>query len=217
MSYTEICDKMKKGDGMTVVEDNAAKAPYAYAGNFWVGYDNEKSLVYKVKTLVKGRGLAGAMFWTLNMDDYDGTHCGDGRYPLINAVKKELGITSGGAPTDDKTPEKEQGKSPEKEQEKSPEKEQEKSPEKEKGKSPESNPSPSKGSKDGGPSDDPYQSCHGVAPYDENPGIDKWCATNCAAGNCPASHCLCESPQATTTEPPPVDNGNKNSDIQAIL
>ena len=32
--------------------------------------------------------LAGAMFWSLDNDDFTGTHCNQGKYPLINTVKK---------------------------------------------------------------------------------------------------------------------------------
>ena len=30
------------------------------------------------------------MFWALDLDDFDGKFCGQGRYPLINSVKMEL-------------------------------------------------------------------------------------------------------------------------------
>ena len=88
IAYFEICDKIK--NGMTVIQDNSAKAPYGYTGNFWVGYDDASSLEYKVKNLIKGKGLAGAMFWALDLDDFDGSHCNVGKYPLIKAVKSAL-------------------------------------------------------------------------------------------------------------------------------
>ena len=93
LSYYEICDKIN--NGMTVVQDNAAQAPYGYQGNFWVGYDDEASLRHKVKTLVKSRKLKGVLFWTLDYDDFTGSYCGKGKYPLISAVKNEL-ETKGG-------------------------------------------------------------------------------------------------------------------------
>ena len=39
---------------------------------------------------ITGKNLAGAMFWTLDMDDFNGKQCGQGRYPLLNAVKNAL-------------------------------------------------------------------------------------------------------------------------------
>ena len=88
IAYFEICDKIN--NGMTVIQDNSAQAPYGYAGNFWVGYDDASSLEYKVKNLIKGKGLAGAMIWALDLDDFDGSHCNVGKYPLIKAVKSDL-------------------------------------------------------------------------------------------------------------------------------
>merc|ERR1712168_1448017 len=58
LAYYEICNA-----GYTIVQDDKVKAPYGYKGKDWVGFDDPASLVYKTKALVKGRGLAGAMFW----------------------------------------------------------------------------------------------------------------------------------------------------------
>ena len=68
LAYYEICDKIKSG--MNVVRDQKVMAPYGYQGNFWIGYDDAESMRYKVKMLIKGRGLKGAMFWALDLDDY---------------------------------------------------------------------------------------------------------------------------------------------------
>lgn len=86
LSYYEICNKE-----LTVVQDNAARAPYGYKDDQWVGYDDEESLKLKVNSLIKEKNLLGAMFWALDLDDFNGTVCGQGRYPLINAVKNALG------------------------------------------------------------------------------------------------------------------------------
>ena len=48
LSYYEICNA-----GYTIVQDNAAKAPYGYKGQDWVGFENQESLIYKVNTLIK--------------------------------------------------------------------------------------------------------------------------------------------------------------------
>lgn len=34
------------------------------------------------------------MVWTLDMDDYTGNYCGQGKYPLINVLKKGLNLES---------------------------------------------------------------------------------------------------------------------------
>lgn len=74
LSYYEICNK-----GLTVVQDNPAKAPYGYKDDQWVGYDDEESLKLKVNSLIKEKNLLGAMFWALDLDDFSGTVCGQGR------------------------------------------------------------------------------------------------------------------------------------------
>ena len=90
--------------------------PYAYNNGVWVGYDNEKSFQNKVKCYfiiytnfymlgitwfnllcalqvqwLKQSGFGGAMVWTLDLDDFSGTFCGQGKYPLINTLKSGLG------------------------------------------------------------------------------------------------------------------------------
>ena len=35
-------------------------------------------------------GLAGAMFWTLDFDDFGNSACGQGNYPLISEVRRSL-------------------------------------------------------------------------------------------------------------------------------
>jgi len=74
LSYYEIC-KM----GLTIVQDNLVKAPYGYINDQWVGYDDKASLNLKVNTLIKGKNLLGAMFWALDLDDFKGSFCGQGK------------------------------------------------------------------------------------------------------------------------------------------
>ena len=40
------------------------------------------------------RGLGGAMFWTVDFDDFGDNACGQGRYPLIGAVQQILGAAA---------------------------------------------------------------------------------------------------------------------------
>ncbi|KAJ7377108.1 hypothetical protein OS493_030702 [Desmophyllum pertusum] len=94
LSYYEICAM-----GLTVVRDNAVQAPYGFKGDQWVGFDDVVSLTRKVNTLIKGKHLLGAMFWALDLDDFKGSFCGEGRYPLMNAVKQALGGGTGPVPT----------------------------------------------------------------------------------------------------------------------
>ncbi|XP_029574996.1 acidic mammalian chitinase isoform X2 [Salmo trutta] len=91
LAYFEICGFLK--DGATKVWDTPQDVPYAYKGTQWVGYDNVKSFGIKVDWLKKNN-FGGAMVWTLDMDDYTGTYCGQGKYPLINVLKKGLNLES---------------------------------------------------------------------------------------------------------------------------
>ena len=86
LAYYEICKL-----GLNIVTRNSVMAPYGYKGTIWVGFDDQQSLHYKVTEVIKKKGLAGAMFWSLDLDDFRGSQCGLGKYPLINAVKKYLG------------------------------------------------------------------------------------------------------------------------------
>uniref|UniRef100_A0A8D3EBJ1 chitinase n=1 Tax=Scophthalmus maximus TaxID=52904 RepID=A0A8D3EBJ1_SCOMX len=89
LAYFEICGFLK--DGATEVWNQAQDVPYAYKGNQWVGYDDIKSFQIKVDWLKKSN-FGGAMVWTIDMDDYLGTFCNQGKYPMINVLKKGLNL-----------------------------------------------------------------------------------------------------------------------------
>lgn len=50
MPYHDICREK-----FTVVRENGAKAPYGYKGKVWVSFDDVQSLIYKVRTQIKGK------------------------------------------------------------------------------------------------------------------------------------------------------------------
>uniref|UniRef100_A0A8D3DVB6 Chitinase, acidic.1 n=1 Tax=Scophthalmus maximus TaxID=52904 RepID=A0A8D3DVB6_SCOMX len=68
---------------------DSQKVPYAVKGNQWVGFDNQQSYDAKVEYL-KSRQLGGAAVWTLDMDDFSGQFCEQGKYPLTSHLKHEL-------------------------------------------------------------------------------------------------------------------------------
>ncbi|KAK3917613.1 putative chitinase 10, partial [Frankliniella fusca] len=94
LAYYEVCEMLKTG--ASYVWDDEMKVPYAVQGDQWVGFDDERSIRNKM-TWIKDNGYAGAMVWTVDMDDFTGTVCGGGvKYPLIGAMREELrGVSRG--------------------------------------------------------------------------------------------------------------------------
>jgi GH18 family chitinase len=45
------------------------KSPYAYGNNQWVGYDDAQSIQEKIN-YINSKGIGGAFFWAIAMDDY---------------------------------------------------------------------------------------------------------------------------------------------------
>lgn len=41
---------------------------------------------------LKENNFGGAMVWTIDLDDFTGTFCHEGKYPLISTLKKGLGL-----------------------------------------------------------------------------------------------------------------------------
>uniref|UniRef100_A0A8D2Q239 GH18 domain-containing protein n=1 Tax=Varanus komodoensis TaxID=61221 RepID=A0A8D2Q239_VARKO len=91
LAYFEVCTFLK--NGATVVWNAPQEVPYAYNGNQWIGYDNPKSFAIKAKWLLENN-FGGAMVWAIDLDDFTGTFCGEGKYPLMNALKSALGVTT---------------------------------------------------------------------------------------------------------------------------
>nr|XP_055040134.1 chitinase-3-like protein 1 [Misgurnus anguillicaudatus] len=85
-SYFEVCLFLNGGE-VQWIEDQ--KVPFSVKGNEWVGFDNQKSFEIKIKYLLE-QSLGGAFVWTLDLDDFSGHFCGQGKYPLVSYLKKQL-------------------------------------------------------------------------------------------------------------------------------
>ncbi|EGW02147.1 Chitinase-3-like protein 1 [Cricetulus griseus] len=83
LAYFEVCSWKEKHR----IEDQ--KVPYAFQDNQWVGFDDTESFRAKVSYL-KQKGLGGAMVWVLDLDDFTGSFCNQGQYPLIRTLQQEL-------------------------------------------------------------------------------------------------------------------------------
>ncbi|KAM9320181.1 acidic mammalian chitinase-like [Gastrophryne carolinensis] len=93
-AYFEICGFLS---GATVVWMDDQKVPYAHKGNQWVGYDTTESYKYKVE-FVKQGGFGGGMVWAIDLDDYSGKFCNQGKYPLISTIKEGFAGTTPSIP-----------------------------------------------------------------------------------------------------------------------
>ncbi|XP_072336046.1 acidic mammalian chitinase-like isoform X2 [Scyliorhinus torazame] len=67
-------------------------APIAGKGD--PGPNTQKSgiLAYYEAQWVKRNRFGGAMLWALDLDDYNGTYCNEGSFPLANTLKTTLGV-----------------------------------------------------------------------------------------------------------------------------
>lgn len=86
LAFYEICEMLKKD--AVYMWDDEQKVPYAIDGDQWVGFDDEKSIRNKMKWLLENE-YAGAMVWTVDMDDFTGA-CTGKKYPLIGVMGEEL-------------------------------------------------------------------------------------------------------------------------------
>ena len=84
MASYELCEKFK--ENWNNDWDDEHKVPYAFKGNQFVGYENLRSLREKINYL-KDKKLGGIMFWSIDMDDFSGTFCQKGKYPIIKAAR----------------------------------------------------------------------------------------------------------------------------------
>ncbi|XP_014434032.1 chitotriosidase-1 [Pelodiscus sinensis] len=85
-AYYEICTFQK---GATTERIEEQKVPYSFKDSQWVGYDDMQSIETKVDYLKK-KSLGGAMVWALDLDDFSDSFCGQGKFPLLQALKKYL-------------------------------------------------------------------------------------------------------------------------------
>ncbi|XP_060057870.1 oviduct-specific glycoprotein isoform X1 [Erinaceus europaeus] len=86
LAYYEICPFLRRATKRWI---GFQYVPYAYKGMEWVGYDNAISFSYKASFIKKGH-FGGAMVWTLDLDDFKGTFCGAGQFPLIHTLNSIL-------------------------------------------------------------------------------------------------------------------------------
>jgi len=82
LAYFELCADFS----VINVPDVGA---YGINGDQWVSFDDTSIIAAKTE-YIKEEGLAGAMVWAIDLDDFTGTFCRSGRYPLMNSLKNGL-------------------------------------------------------------------------------------------------------------------------------
>ncbi|XP_029410573.1 acidic mammalian chitinase-like [Nannospalax galili] len=97
-AYYETCTFLK--GGATQAWDAPQEVPYAYQGNEWVGYDDVKSFNIKAEWLKQNK-FGGAMIWAIDLDDFTGSFCDQGTFPLTSTLKKALDVHSTGCTAPD--------------------------------------------------------------------------------------------------------------------
>lgn len=82
IGYNEFC--AIKSNGWTQHYDSNYRVYYAVKRFLWLGFESIQQVAMKVKFVQKNK-LGGVVFWSLDTDDYN-NFCGQGKFPLINAV-----------------------------------------------------------------------------------------------------------------------------------
>lgn len=93
LTYFEVCNKILES-GWRYAWNEVQQVPYAYSNESsiqsgesfeWVGFDDVKSVEIKVKYAMKHK-LGGAMIWAMDMDDFSGEFCNQGKYPILTTI-----------------------------------------------------------------------------------------------------------------------------------
>ena len=88
LAYYEICELTTKSQ-WNMSYDYEQEVPFAWKDDQWIGFDNRESIEKKCLFIAQER-LAGAMIWSLDLDDFRGRFCNEGKYPLLRTIRKTL-------------------------------------------------------------------------------------------------------------------------------
>ena len=120
------------------------------------------------------------MWWAIDLDDFNGAHCGQGKYPLVSAVDSMLkGATPSTVPPTNAPPPPHTTYAPPDTQAPPPPPTT---------KSPPITEQPPPPTTPGGGSGG---KCIASGVWAGNTQMDAWCVSNCAAGYCPSDICKC--------------------------
>ncbi|KAA0204047.1 hypothetical protein HAZT_HAZT006312 [Hyalella azteca] len=89
MGFNEICEMYNDEAPIWTVKRQAEhRVPYMYNEELWFGYDNVSEIEERVRHALS-YGIDAIGMWTIDTDDFTG-NCGQGKYPLLNAINRIL-------------------------------------------------------------------------------------------------------------------------------
>uniref|UniRef100_A0A8B9ZJU0 GH18 domain-containing protein n=1 Tax=Anas platyrhynchos TaxID=8839 RepID=A0A8B9ZJU0_ANAPL len=89
LAYYEICTLLNSG--ATQVWDAPQDVPYPFCNSSsWTNWDFSPGTTQA--DWLKKNNYAGAMVWAIDLDDFTGSFCKQGKYPLITTLKNALGL-----------------------------------------------------------------------------------------------------------------------------
>lgn len=81
VSYSDVCWFQRNNYFVKTNFDQDTCSPYMTAGNEWISYENEQSIACKA-AYIKANGFGGAMIFSLNTDDHEGS-CATNSLPFV--------------------------------------------------------------------------------------------------------------------------------------
>ncbi|XP_057656172.1 probable chitinase 2 [Diorhabda carinulata] len=95
MGYNEICLELRNlAAHWKIYWDDESRTPFAISEDKVIVYDNEQSIAEKIHFAME-KGLAGAMVWSIDTDDFHGD-CSEGEnerfvnFPLMRCINKSI-------------------------------------------------------------------------------------------------------------------------------
>ncbi len=87
--FAKICDKILTNGSIRSWESQNLVPYLIYDEKYWVSYDDTHSIAEKM-LFIKANNLSGAFLWSIDLDDFQGEYCNQGKFPLLKAIKTEL-------------------------------------------------------------------------------------------------------------------------------
>ncbi|CAG5135460.1 unnamed protein product, partial [Candidula unifasciata] len=82
-----ICTLIKSSASVINYEPQLSR--FLTSGNLWASFEDVRSVIVKA-CFAKDNGLGGVMIRSLDLDDFSGVFCSQGRYPLITAISSVI-------------------------------------------------------------------------------------------------------------------------------